>query len=221
VALCVWSNPLRADFVVSFDANTSIAAGSSAFVNVYISSTTPGGQVLQQTSFEFALSPSTPSRLEFMDSPPPASDPTYANSNYVFFNNSLNQIFGAPLGTAGTASAPNDRFAGGDFGLLPVLVDANPKLLAMVPVTTVSGLPPAPGETFTIGLVPASGSNLEGNTGFSDGSFWQPFSSGIGTITITGITASPEPSALILVGTGVGLSWLVGRRRGRAAPTTP
>ena len=94
-----------------------------------------------------------------------------------------------------------------------VLVDATPKLMAMVPVTTVTGLPPAPGATFTISLVPPSGSGFSGQTGFFDlFGFPQPFTSGTGTITVT---ASPEPSALILVGTGVGLSFLVGRRRGR------
>jgi hypothetical protein len=95
-------------------------------------------------------------------------------------------------------------------------------LIASVPITTLTGLPPGDGDTFTISLVPASATGFSGQTGFADGlGFYQPFTSGIGTITITGITASPEPSALILVGTGVGLSWLVGRRRGRAAPTTP
>src|SRR5262245_27975001 len=86
--LLLCSNPLRADFLIGFDSNTSISAGNSGYVNVYISSNSPGGQFLTQTSFEFALSPSGPTRLEFMNSPAPASDPTFANSNYVFFGNS-------------------------------------------------------------------------------------------------------------------------------------
>jgi len=223
VALCLWTNPLRADFVISFDANTQIAAGSSGFVNVYISSTNPGGQPLNQTSFELALTPSGSTRLEFQNSPAPGSDPTYNDPNYVFTGgNSLNQFFGLPLGSAQTSSAQNDRFAGGDLALLDVMVGATPKLMGMIPITAVTGLPPASGDTFTVSLVPTSAPGNSGQTGFADtvGGF-QPFTSGIGTITITGITASPEPSALILVGTGVGLSWLVGRRRGRAAPVTP
>jgi hypothetical protein len=224
VALCLWSNPLRADFVISFDVNTQIAPGSTGFVNAYISSTTPGGQTLSQTSFEFALSTTGGTRLEFTNSPPPSSDPTFTNPNYVFAGNSFSQSNGFPLGTSQTASAPNDRFAGGDFqadfGF--TVVDATPKLIAMVPITTVTGLPPVLGDAFTISLVPSSGAGFSGQTGFFDAlGFGQPFTSGTGTITITGITASPEPSALILVGTGVGLSWLAGRRRGRAAPTTP
>jgi hypothetical protein len=224
VALCLCSNPLRADFVISFDPNTNIAPGGSGYVNAYISSTTPGGQTLSQTSFEFALSTTGGTRLEFMSSPAPASDPTFSNPNYVFAGNSFSESNGFPLGSVQTASAPNDRFAGGDFpadfGF--TVIDAMPKLIASVPITTLTGLPPGDGDTFTISLVPASGSGFTGQTGFFDAlNSGQPFTSGIGTITITGITASPEPSALILVGTGVGLSWLVGRRRGRAAPTTP
>jgi hypothetical protein len=220
VALCLWSNPLRADFVISFDPNTQIAPGGSGFVNVYISSTTPGGQLLGQTSFEFALTPTGPTRLEFQDSPPPASDPTYANSNYVFFGQSMNQFFNLPLGSGQpSGSPPFLGFAGGDMGLfVPSLVGATPQLLAMVPVTAATALSPAPGSTFTISLVPTSGSGLVGNTGFFDqpqidGGIAQPFTSGTGTITVS---STPEPSALILVGTGVGLSWLAGRRRGRA-----
>jgi len=224
VALCLWSNPLRADFVISFDPNTNIAPGSTGFVNVYISSTVPG-QTLSQTSFEFALSTTGGTRLEFMNSPAPASDPTFSNPTYVFAGNSFSESNGIPLGSAQTASGPNDRFAGGDFPadfFSFAFVDATPKLIASVPITTITGLPPGDGDTFTISLVPASGSGLAGQTGFFDAlGAGQPFTSGIGTITITGITASPEPSALILVGTGVGLSWLVGRRRGRAVPTTP
>src|SRR5205823_927345 len=116
LVLCLWPSPLRADFLISFDANTQIAPGSSGFVNVYISSDTPGGQTLSRTGFEFALSTAGPTRLEFMDSPPPASDPTYANSNYVFFMNSLNVFTGTPLGTKSSSSPTetNDRFTGGD-----------------------------------------------------------------------------------------------------------
>jgi len=215
LVLCLTLNPLRAEFVISFDANTNIAPGGSGFVNVYISSNS-GPQTLSQTSFILSLSPTGPTRLEFQDSPPPASDPTYANSNYVFSgNNSLNQAFGAPLGTRQSFSGTNDRFGGGDLALLPVVVDATAKLLGMIPVTAASGAPPAPGSTFTISLVPTSGSTIIDNTGFADGiGNWQPFTSSTGTITVT---ATPEPSAMILVGTGVGLSWLIGRRRGRAS----
>jgi hypothetical protein len=218
---CLGSNPLRADFVISFDANTQIAPGGSGFVNVYISSTTPGGQLLGQTSFELALSPTGPTGLQFQDSPPPASDPTYTNGNYVFFGQSTNEFFNIPLGTGRPAmNPPYFGFAGGDMALfIPVQVESTPKLLGMVPITAASALP---GSTFTISLVPASASGASGETGFYDaaiidGGTAQPFTSGIGTITVT---ATPEPSALILVGTGVGLSWLVGRRRGRATQTS-
>src|SRR4051812_36745861 len=207
---CLGSNPLRADFVISFDPNTTIAPGSSGFVNVYISSTTPGGQTLSQTSFELALTPTSPTRLEFQDSPPPSSDPTFSNPNYVFFGNSFTQNLNSPLfplGTAQTSSAPNDHWAGGDAADLGFSnVGSTPQLIAMVPVTTVTGLPPTPGSTFTISLVPASDSGFSGQTGFFDGfGIPQPFSSGTGTITVS---SSPEPSALILVGTGVGLSYV-------------
>src|SRR5262245_3615405 len=222
LVVCFWPNPLRADFVISFDANTNIAPGSSGFVNVYISSTTSGGQLLGQTSFELALTPTGPTGLQFQDSPPPTSDPTYANSNYVFFGQSMNEFFGLPLGTARLPmTPPYFSWAGGDIALfIPTIVDMTPKLLGMVPITAASALP---GSTFTISLVPTSATGASGDTGFYDaamvdGGTAQPFTSGTGTITVT---SSPEPSALILVGTGLGLSWLVGRRRGRTAQTTP
>lgn len=223
LVLCLWSNPLRADFVVSFDANTTIAPGSSGFVNVYIHSTTSGGQTLSQTSFELALTPTSPTRLEFQDSPLPESDPTYSNPNYVFAGGtSVNQTQpGNPIFRLGTVrnSPTNDHWAGGDLSFLFAVVGATPQLLGMVPVTTVSGLPPAPGSTFTISLVPSSDVGLSGDTAFYDaGGIPQPFTSSTGTITVT---ATPEPSALILVGTGVGLSWLVGRRRGRVTQPSP
>jgi hypothetical protein len=221
--LCLGSNPLRADFVISFDPNTTIAPGSSGFVNVYISSTTPGGQTLSQTSFELALTPTSPTRLAFQDSPLPESDPTYSDPNYVFFGTSVNQTQTGNsffrLGTARNGNSTNDHWAGGDMSFLFGLVGATPQLIGKVPVTTLTGSPPTPGSTFTISLVPTSGVGLSGDTAFYDGiGVPQPFTSGTGTITVS---SSPEPSALILVGTGVGLSWLVGRRRGRAPQTTP
>ena len=219
--LCLGSNPARADFLISFDPNTNIAPGGSGFVNVYISSDAVGGQNLFFAGFEFALTPTGPTRLEFQDSPPASSDPTFANPNYVFFNNSVAQAGNSQLGTANSVNGTNDRFVGMDFAAdgLGVTVDATPKLLAMVPVTAATGLPPAPGSTFTISLVPPAAPGPSDNTGFADnvGNF-SPFLSGTGTITVT---ATPEPSALILVGAGVGLSMLAGRWRGRASQTTP
>lgn len=219
LVLCLSLNPLRADFVISFDANTNIAPGSSGFVNVYIRSTTSGGQLLGQTSFELALSPTGPTGLQFQDSPPAESDPTYQNINYVFVGQSTNDFFDIPFGTVRPQMSPPPYFgfAGGDVALFnPVLVDSTPQLIGMVPITAASALP---GSTFTISLVPASASGASGETGFYDASVFdggtaQPFTSGTGIITVT---ATPEPSAMILVGTGVGLSWLIGRRRGRAS----
>src|SRR5439155_25937169 len=150
--LCLGSNPARADFLISFDPNTNIAPGGSGLVNVYISSDALGGQNLFFAGFEFALTPTGPTRLEFQDSPPASSDPTFANPNYVFFNNSVAQAGNSQLGTANSVNGTNDRFVGMDFAAdgLGVTVDAIPKLLAMVPVTAATALPPAPGSTFTI-----------------------------------------------------------------------
>lgn len=214
--VCVGWIPAHADFIISFDPNTFISSGGSGYVNVYISSDAIGGQTLNNTNFEFALSTAGSTRLEFNNSPPPSSDPTFANSNYVFFGDSGAQANNFPLGTATTIAVPNDRFLGGDFTQSgsDVLVTSTARLLAMLPVTAITGLPPTGGDIFTISLVPnsgAGGAGLDGNSGFGDssGNFF-PFTSTSGTITIT-----PEPSALVLVGTGVGLALLVGRRRAR------
>lgn len=219
LALLLFLSPgsLQADFLISFDPNTLIAAGGSGYVNVYISSDAVGGQTLNNTNFEFALTTAGSTRLEFTNSPSPSSDPTFANGNYVFFSDSGAQANNFPLGTATTNTVPNDRFLGGDLTQSgsDVLVTSTARLLAMVPVTAATGLPPAGGDTFTISLVPttgAGGAGPDGNSGFGDssGNFF-PFTSTTGTITVT---ATPEPSALVLVGTGIGLALLIGRRRG-------
>jgi hypothetical protein len=217
--VCVCLTPAHADFLISFDPNTFISSGGSGYVNVYISSDAVGGQTLNNTNFEFALSTAGTTRLEFTNSPSPSADPTFANGNYVFAGDSGAQANNLPLGTASTNTVPNDRFIGGDFTQSGsnVLVTTAAQLLAMLPVTAVTGLPPVGGDTFTISLVPASGSGFSGNTGFGDSSNgFFPFTSAAGTITIT-----PEPSALVLVGAGVGLALLVGRRRSRSCKAAP
>ena len=205
----------RADFIVTVAPNTNLAVGSSGYVPVYISST--AGDLLQNTSFEFQVTTGGSTRLEFTGSPAPASDPTFSNSSYVFFGNSSDQTNASPLGASSQTVVPGDTFIGGDFTLgNNVVVPGSNVLLAELPVTSLTGLPPSVGDTFTISLVPTSGSGFSGNTGFGDSDFnFGNFTSIAGTVTIVAATV-PEPAAWILglVALGACVIGLVQRRLG-------
>lgn len=221
VAALVFVLPARADFLISFDANTDIAPGSTGYVNVYISSTNVLPQPLQNTAFEFRITTAGATRLEFMNSPAPASDPALSNTNYVFVGDSYSLINNEPVGAASTTTVPNDTFIGGDLtnSGSNVSVGTTARLLAMLPVTAATALPPTLGNTFTISLIPSSGSGFVGNTGFGDASLnFADFISGTGNVTIAAV---PEPGTLVLVGLGVGVSFLGGWRRAQRARARP
>ncbi len=187
------TNGARADFVVTIG-DLVLQPNAAGLLPVIVSSTT--GQALANTNFEFLITTSGPTRLEFASSPDPSSDPTFAAPGYAFAGNSGDQAFNISLGTASTTNVPNDTFFGGDLtadgtDILGPLAGA---LLAYLPITTSQTLPPVPGDTFTVSLIPSAdgGSNgISGFTGFSDsGATFFPFTSTDGTITIV-----PEPSS--------------------------
>ena len=179
--------------------NISISPGTTGYLPVYIA----GGvsQGLASTSLEFRITTGGSTRLEFLSSPAPALDPTFTDVNYVFFGNSLDETFDLPLGTASLSVVPNDTFIGGDatsdFSDVPVAT--SDLLLAWLPITTLTAVPPVAGDTFTISLVPVSASGLDGNTGFADSSGeYATFSSQPGTVTVV-----PEPSSWLLAILGI------------------
>ena len=205
----------RADYIVSVG-NLNLAAGSSGYVPVFISSN--AGDLLANTNFEFQISTAGATQLQFTNSPAPGSDPTFASSSYVFFGNSSIQTLNfLPLGTT---NAAGDTFIGGDStnNTANVPVPSSNLLLVDLPVTSLTSLPPTVGDTFTISLVPASGSGFSVNTGFgtSDGNdlTFGNFTSVPGTVTIVSAVV-PEPASValgIMAGTAL-LGVLLKRRR--------
>ena len=209
----------RGDIVVTVG-NTDLGAGSSGYVPVYISST--DGDQVALTSFQFQITTAGATHLWFTNSPVPSSDPTYSNPNYIFFGNSGNQTTNTSNGSYGQIVLPHDSFTGGDntndFSNVTVS-NAGTTLLYDLPVTALSDAPAAAGDTFTISLVPASGSastSVDGNTGFTDNSFsnYAAFSSVSGTVTIT---PAPLPKPLAALGVLLGLLAIVGRFHRRFA----
>ena len=148
-----------ADFIVTVG-DVSISPGSTGYVPVYISSDT--GQTLNSTNFEFRITTGGPGRLEFSDSPSPASDPTFSDLSYAFFGNSLDQTYDLPLGAASLTIVPGDTFVGGDATLdfTDVIVSGDNLLLVDLPITTVTDLPPVAGDTFSISLVSTAGNSF-------------------------------------------------------------
>lgn len=214
----------RAGVIVTVG-SISLTAGSTGWVPIYLSSDS-GTTNVASTNFEFQITTSGSTRLDFTSSPAPAHDPTFSDSKYLFFNNSGDQTLGVSLGGVSTVNAPNDTFIGSDSYTgsgnvsvpvtSPILTD-NP-LLAYLPVTTLTSLPPTTGNTFTISLVPSiSGANgnpagLDGNTGFADsGGNYYSFISNPGTVTILP-SVVPEPATFGLMLAGV-IGMLAVRRR--------
>ena len=212
--LLACSPAARAGVIISVG-NVSMAAGSSGWVPVYLSSDPGTTTNLASTNFEFRITTTGSSRLEFTNSPEPASDPTFSSgSNYLFSTNSGDQTFGIPLGNVSEVSVPNDTFIGGDFYLgagdvsvpatSPILTDN--LLLADLPVTTLTSLAPVAGDTFIVSLVPLASSaignptGLEGNTGFADsGGDFYSFISSPGIVTIIPAAVVPEPASFGLM----------------------
>ena len=216
VAAALWwgAASARADFIISVQYLT-LNPGASGYVDVFVSSN--NNDTLSATSLTFQITTAGQTLLAFTSSPSPSADPTFARSSYVFFGNSSDQASSFPFGTASpTPGGPgnnNDQFSGGDstndFGF--VTIGSTPQLLAMLPVTTATLLPPNAGDRFTVSVSSANTSLLDQN--FNPVSF----SSTSGEVTCS----TPEPScvALSLASAGIALGWY--RRRRRVVVSAP
>jgi hypothetical protein len=188
IALLIATLPAAASaaYVVSVG-NLALAPGGTGLLNVEIQSNSGTGDALNSFGFDFRITTSGPTRLQFT---PTQVDP-FTNSSYVFFNNSLDQLFGVPLGTVSQQTVPNDKYVGGDGAQSgSVLVGTSQVLLLALRVTAATSLPPALGDTFTISLVNDS------STFFKLGSASISFTSQPGTVTIAS-SSVPEPSSLL------------------------
>jgi len=195
--------------------NSDIPIGGTGYVDLMISSNSPGGDLLSAFNLDLRLSSQGQTRLEFMPTQP---DPQLTDANYVFYGNSLDHddplnAWPMSVGTVRSFSEPNDRFVGGDAtaDFLDLIVTSTPKLLVRLELNANTALMPNDGDAFALS-VDASGSS------FQYGDIVNPtlvsFTSGPGTITVSSV---PEPSALTSLTAGLltvfGIRFLRGRRQ--------
>jgi hypothetical protein len=193
----------RAALIVTIH-DATIPAGGTGFVNVTVASYS--GDLLSDFGFEFLITTTGVTRLEFVD---PQPDPQLTNPDYVFFGNSLAETLSLPVGNVGTTVVPKDTFIGTDGTADATNVTLTmSKLLVQLQVTAATTLPPVPGDTFIISLEP-QGSPFSFFSFFNDQDQLQdvPFMVTPGTVTIG--AAIPEPGSLslfFLLGTGLVLT---------------
>ena len=199
LAMLALAGRASADLVITVG-NITLPAGSSGYVPVYISSN--DGDQIGRTSFQFQITTAGGSRLEFANSPAVGSDPTFSNPNYIFAggSGSRDQADSLRLGTASGVNTvpPNQQFSGGDivadFSTNVTVTSNGTMLLADLPVTALTGVPPQPGDTFSI--------NATANNVFRDAASDNSFTIGEGvtanggTVTI-GASAVPLPKPVM------------------------
>jgi hypothetical protein len=217
--------PSEAGLVISFGSLT-LNGGSSGYLPVYISS--DSADMVGNTQFELQITAvgSAPLNLEFGSSQAPGAgpapnfaDPTFNDTNYIFFNQSGDASNNIPLGSPIAPSPPYLTYLGTDFATtndVIVPTSSTPMLLADVPLTTL-GPPSTAQDTYSISLVSAgtSFSNLSGSSTYS---FSAPTP---GTVIVEApqSPAVPEPGTFGMLLAGLtGLAWMK-RRRANTPPT--
>jgi hypothetical protein len=204
---CFLATPARANLIVGVG-DLQLSPGGSGYVDVNVSG---DYDLLQACGFEFRITTSGPSRLEFTNFQPVGY---LAEPNYVFANDSYAQA-NPPVGGVSEINVPNDTFTGGDMTLSrsDVTVIAS-RLLARLQVTAETLAPPEAGDSFSISVQPSSSSFFQNRDGGPLG-----YTASAGTVTIV-----PEPCTLWMLAAacGVGLLWVACcRRRGNRVPDTP
>lgn len=192
---CICNGGANAGLFISI-ANTTIAPGGSGSVDVTVQSDAASGDLLSQFGFEFRISTLGATQLDFAN---PQGDSELGDATYIFSGDSLANT-APPVGAVISVVVPNDAFVGGDatFSGVDVTVGTSARLLARLDLATLTALPPADGDSFSIELIAGQ------NTFFQDSEFRGiVFQSSAGTITV----AVPEPSGAVLL--ICGLSCLV------------
>ncbi len=219
------ATPAHAGLIVSIG-STSIAQGGTGSIDVYLGSTADPSMPDQVNDYAFTLQimPSGAGNLAFSGTQGFA----YLNSpQYVFYGDSADYIAGEtsppPIGGTSFTSMTgytNDSFLGFDntnsFTPISLSTASGQVLLATLSLdATITSV----GETFTVGLVPTSGSgSMAGNSSsyfnVVDSNFNElsavPFASVSGTVTITA-AAVPEPASIVGCLTGAAIVLLAAR----------
>jgi hypothetical protein len=207
------TGPARADLVIT-GGTATVSAGGTGSVDFTISSTT-GADTLSSFNVQLQIGVLTGgSFLQFTSTQP---DP-YARSNYVFFGNSAgaNSTSGFPFWVGPTTTVtPNDTISGGDFtndGGFVTITQSPGTLLMDVQFQAAAGA--AVGNSFSIGLVPSSGTG-NGQTFFNDqNGAALNYTSTAATVTLTAPASTTEPSSFALTGLA-SLGFMFYRRRSK------
>lgn len=196
--LCIHPGFLQGGILLRYSGST-ITAGGSGFVDVFVSSDAAVGapDVLDSFSAHFLIAPvggAPATGLQFVN---PQSDSQLGQSNYVFFGDSLTP---PPLGLVSSATNTNDTYIGGDATVSGAGVSldsgSGEKLLFRLDLSAALA---TGGSQYTLALLNS------GSTSFLDPAFnaLTIDSSAFAPITLT--AAVPEPSscciaAAVLVG---------------------
>jgi hypothetical protein len=223
------AGPVRADVILTVD-STTISPGGAGTVDVWLASTASASSPDQIDNYAFVLQISNNgmdgTQLSF--NPNQDFTPVANNSSYLFYNDSFGVSGNV---TTSMTGYPNDTFTGSDSTAVgnPVSISTGTSyLLASLTVLTATGSPPIANDSFTISLIPTSGTgSVMGNpapvTYFDNFDFNNtgtelsatPFTSVSGTETISqGSPVVPEPASIVsgLIGMVV-LAGFVGVRR--------
>lgn len=203
IALAGFAGPARGDFVISIG-SPSIPQGGTGVVDVWLRSTASSSAPDLLNNLAFTLQITGPNELQFAS----VQDFSYLNgAPYVFAGDSLDQSTSSPGGSVLTSSYLNDTFVGVDatFSGNPVSLDSSSGSLLLATLTLSAAITNI-GDSYAIGLVPASGDgsmnsstamyfdNVDFATGLETSAV--SFTSAPGTVTI--IAASvPEPSTIV------------------------
>jgi hypothetical protein len=201
--------PARADLVVSIG-STSVAQGGTGTLDVYLSSTVDPSSpdVINDYAFTLQITPNTVGNLAFSVS---QNFGYLSVGNYVFFGNSSDDVAGlaSPPPVGGileTTTYANDTFLSfdntNDFSSDRLSTSSGSVLLATL---SLDASITSAGESFTVGLVPTtgSGSSIGGASSYFnvvDSNFNElssvSFTSTSGTVMITAASV-PEPASIV------------------------
>ncbi len=207
--------PARAGGLIISIGNASVAQGGTGTVDVFLTSTasSQAPDLINNYGFQLQITNNGVDNTQLAFS---------ANQNFGYISNtSLNPAFlflgdssvaqppPSPVGGPITTVYPNDTFTGSDstFSGNPVsLSSGNTYLLASLTVTALTPASPVVGDSFTISLVPTSGTGSMfdnpnmyfDNVNFDTGNEISatPFTSTSGTVNIVS-AAIPEPASII------------------------
>jgi hypothetical protein len=192
--------------------STSLAAGSSTLLPVYISASTASVN-LASANYQFLLTTTAGgSFLQFGSTDTSGATDGATSPSYVFSGNSIDQNIEIPvLGPPLTINTPNDSITGGDStndGSNVVLPVSGNFLLVYLPITAALGA--SSGDSYVVSLVPTNGLNSS-TSNFQDNlSNYLPFSSISGEVTVSNV---PEPSTYAAIAGTVMLGFAFWHRR--------